>query len=114
MCNFTRLIINYLTFHRYWRLTDIEGNQFGHRVWCEIEVEAADQSSSMSASSMIFPVLNYDQRSVSARSNGTSVPVSLEIGKLQNEDNDSFCDPISPGSPFSELHSNRTLEIESQ
>ncbi|PKC63352.1 hypothetical protein RhiirA1_422790 [Rhizophagus irregularis] len=23
----------------YWRLTDSEGNQFGHKIWCDITVE---------------------------------------------------------------------------
>jgi len=40
----------------YWRLVDGEGNRFGSRVWCKIDVEAIDQYSSLSSSSMIFPV----------------------------------------------------------
>jgi len=78
----------------FWRLTDSEGNRFGHKVWCDITVEVVDQSSSMSSSSMIFPVLNYDRQSVSARTKNTSAPASStattlassEIGRLQNED----------------------------
>jgi len=68
-------------------LTDSDGNRFGHKVWCDITVEVDDQSSSMSSSSMIFPVLNYDQQSVSSRTSAPATTLaSLEIGKLQNED----------------------------
>ncbi|CAG8656232.1 7940_t:CDS:10, partial [Funneliformis mosseae] len=103
----------------FWRLTDKDGNRFGHRVWCDIDVEAVDQSTNMSASSMIFPVLNYDQQSVSAKSNDTSVPlssipatlVSSEILRLENDDDSLFRDPVSLGSSLSEL---RKLEIENQ
>lgn len=74
-------------------MTDSDGNRFGHKVWCDITVEVDDQSSSMSSSSMIFPVLNYDQQSVSSRTKDISAPASstatalasLEIGKPQNE-----------------------------
>jgi hypothetical protein len=84
-------------------LTDSEGNRFGHKVWCDITVEVDDQSSSMSSSSMIFPVLNYGQQSVSARNKDTSAPasstattfVSSEIGRPQNED-DLLHDRVSP------------------
>ena len=91
-------------------------------------MEVVDQSTNMSASSMIFPVLNYDQQSVSI-SNDTSVPVSSipttlassEIERLQNEDDDPFRDPVSPislTSSLTALKCNRKLEsrfeIESQ
>ncbi|CAG8647782.1 24334_t:CDS:10 [Dentiscutata erythropus] len=59
----------------FWRLTDNEGNLFGHKIWCEIKVEADDQSSSMS-SSMIFPVLNYDQKSTQSAASSVQSPVS--------------------------------------
>ncbi|RIA80248.1 hypothetical protein C1645_792940 [Glomus cerebriforme] len=109
----------------FWRLTDSEGNRFGHKVWCDITVEVVDQSSNMSSSSMIFPVLNYDQQSISARSNDTSVPVSLntntlassEIERLQNDD-DISRDQVSSVSSLTALKYNRKLEnrfeIESQ
>jgi len=58
----------------YWRLTDNEGNVFGHKIWCEINVEADDQSSSMS-SSMIFPVLNYDQKSTRSATSSVQSPI---------------------------------------
>ncbi|EXX66310.1 hypothetical protein RirG_125040 [Rhizophagus irregularis DAOM 197198w] len=97
----------------FWRLTDSDGNRFGHKVWCDITVEVDDQSSSMSSSSMIFPVLNYDQQSVSFRTKDTSAPVttfaSLEIGKLQNED-DSLHDQLAAYNKKSEIIS----ETESQ
>jgi len=107
-------------------LTDNEGNRFGHRVWCDITVEVIDQSSDMSASSMIFPVLNYDQQSVSAKSTDTSVPVSStpttlassEIERLQNEHDGLFRDQVSSGSSLAALKCNKKLEsnfeIESQ
>ncbi|RGB22858.1 hypothetical protein C1646_729705 [Rhizophagus diaphanus] len=97
----------------FWRLTDSDGNRFGHKVWCDITVEVDDQSSSMSSSSMIFPVLNYDQQSVSFRTKDTSAPVttlaSLEIGKLQNEE-DSLHDQLAAYNKKSEIIS----ETESQ
>jgi hypothetical protein len=43
----------------YWRLVDGEGNKFGHRLWCAINVE--DDDSNMTASSMIFPVMKNEQ-----------------------------------------------------
>nr|CAG8461547.1 4286_t:CDS:10 [Entrophospora candida] len=43
----------------YWRLVDGEGNKFGHRLWCSINVE--DDDSNMTASSMIFPVMKNEQ-----------------------------------------------------
>ncbi|CAG8432679.1 5661_t:CDS:10 [Diversispora eburnea] len=53
----------------YWCLDDGNGNKFGHRVWCDITVEAEDSTTAnMSASSMIFPVMNFDHKSVSAQS----------------------------------------------
>jgi hypothetical protein len=102
----------------FWRLTDNEGNRFGHKVWCDITVEVVDQSSSMSSSSMIFPVLNYDQQSVSARTKDTSAPASStassEIGRPQTED-DPLHDQVSPGSFTAYIRkSENTFETESQ
>ncbi|CAG8481049.1 10357_t:CDS:10 [Ambispora leptoticha] len=91
----------------YWRLTDGlgVGNRFGHRVWCDIIVEAADQQSSMS-SSMIFPILTYDQQSISidqlsvSESTTQSVPASIQtsvrtsdVERLVEADEDPFQDP---------------------
>ncbi|KAG9294152.1 hypothetical protein G9A89_021511 [Geosiphon pyriformis] len=93
----------------YWRLTDGEGRRFGHRVWCDIIVEIADQSSSMSSSSMIFPVLTLgrrsasaDQRSISMESTVPSIPAShqtsirtSDIERLVDPEEDPFKDPAS-------------------
>uniref|UniRef100_A0A1D1YF52 Next to BRCA1 gene 1 protein n=1 Tax=Anthurium amnicola TaxID=1678845 RepID=A0A1D1YF52_9ARAE len=102
----------------FWRLTDSEGNRFGHKVWCDITVEVIDQSSNMSSSSMIFPVLNYDQQSVSVRSKDTSFPISpVEITFASSEierpkNNDPLRDRASVGSSLA-AH-NKKFEIESQ
>ncbi|KAH7104897.1 hypothetical protein BKA62DRAFT_691031 [Auriculariales sp. MPI-PUGE-AT-0066] len=42
----------------FWRLSDGEGNFFGHRVWCDIvvtEPESSDSDDSLAASSVIMP-----------------------------------------------------------
>ncbi|CAG8525508.1 3650_t:CDS:10 [Paraglomus brasilianum] len=74
----------------YWRLVDGEGNRFGYRVWCEINVEAIDQYSSLSSSSMIFPVLDNPVSDISSsRSSMTSVDTGLHTSDVENtEDSD--------------------------
>jgi len=82
----------------YWRLMDPEGNRFGHVVWCDIIVEAADNLESSMSSSMIFPVINYQK---SNRSDGQSIPVSAPTVTHSTEtdnvdhDEDPFQDPPS-------------------
>ncbi|RHZ77387.1 hypothetical protein Glove_180g23 [Diversispora epigaea] len=98
----------------YWCLDDGYGNKFGHRVWCDITVEAEDSTSNMSASSMIFPVLNYDQKSVSTRSEQTSSSISRsiassEIDRIKTEiPIDTREEPVSPTSTIADFLSNRT------
>jgi hypothetical protein len=48
-------------------LVDGEGNKFGHRLWCSINVE--DDDSNMTASSMIFPVMKNEQVPVQQEDN---------------------------------------------
>ncbi|CAG8645191.1 18702_t:CDS:10, partial [Acaulospora morrowiae] len=102
----------------HWRLTDGQGNGFGDQVWCEIIVESDEQSSNMSSSSMIFPVLTYEQRSVSEQSNSasaqlSSIPNSIdssEVNRVQT-DEDPFQDPVSPASTVAEFVKDQ-MEIE--
>ncbi|CAG8817696.1 23857_t:CDS:2, partial [Racocetra persica] len=75
----------------FWHLTDNEGNVFGHKIWCEINVEADDQSSSMS-SSMIFPVLNYDQKLSQSASGSVQSPVST----AEDDDNAPLQNLVKP------------------
>ncbi|CAG8549603.1 16490_t:CDS:10 [Acaulospora morrowiae] len=103
----------------HWRLTDGQGNVFGDQVWCEIIVESDEQSSNMSSSSMIFPVLTYEQKSVSEQSNSasaqlSSIPNSIdssEVNRVQNDEDDPFQDPVSPASTVAELVKDQ-MEIE--
>ncbi|CAG8556058.1 14989_t:CDS:2 [Racocetra fulgida] len=76
---------------KYTSLTDNEGNVFGHKIWCEINVEADDQSSSMS-SSMIFPVLNYDQKLSQSASGSIQSPVST----AEDDDNAPLQNLVKP------------------
>ncbi|CAG8610184.1 7813_t:CDS:2 [Cetraspora pellucida] len=78
----------------YWSLTDDEGNVFGHKIWCEIIVEADDQSSSMS-SSMIFPVLNYDQKLAQSTSGSIQSPVSTAEDNNDNVPLQNFVKPTT-------------------
>ncbi|CAG8451030.1 2436_t:CDS:2, partial [Acaulospora colombiana] len=101
-----------------WCLTDGQGNSFGHHVWCDIIVENDEQSSNMSSSSMIFPVLNYDQKPKFVQPNSVSEQLSSisnsvafsEVNQLQNEE-DPFQDSISPDLAVTEFVRNQA-EVE--
>ncbi|GES88552.1 ZZ type zinc finger domain-containing protein [Rhizophagus clarus] len=79
----------------FWRLTDSEGNRFGHKVWCDItqSVSASTKDVSVPASSTV------------------TTSASSEIGRPQNE-NDLLHDRISPETLARK--SEITFETESQ
>ncbi|CAG8585045.1 5344_t:CDS:10 [Paraglomus occultum] len=118
----------------YWRLVDGEGNRFGYRLWCEIFVEAIDQYSSLSSSSMIFPVLgnpvlgNPVSETSSLQSSMTSIDSGLRTSDVEHtevehfdddeedvEDDDLFHGPEIDISPAAGQDSDAdSTEIESQ
>lgn len=74
---------NYIS---YWRLTGPDGNKFGHRLWCDVHVEAPapvvkkeiKEEAAQEGSQMIFPKLEKESPT-------TSVHQEAPITKSQSE-----------------------------
>jgi len=74
----------------YWRLNDGAGDFIGPRVVCQIVVQAADETSSLASSSVIFPVLTQTVAS--------SMPASMYQSDIDDLDVDTpapFREPAS-------------------
>ncbi|OTB06986.1 hypothetical protein M426DRAFT_9066 [Hypoxylon sp. CI-4A] len=96
----------------YWRLTTPDGNKFGHKLWCDVtveaprpkqeEVESVSPAPKMGESQMIIPKLEHESPSASMHENAQSeVEVETESETLaltqsvrngDEEDDDEFED----------------------
>jgi len=75
-------------FISYWRLTSSDGNKFGHRLWCDVNVEApapvineepkevVEPKVEPEGSQMIFPTLEKESPAASIHEPETSVPTA--------------------------------------
>jgi next-to-BRCA1 protein 1 len=96
----------------YWRLTDPEGNRFGHRLWCDITVEVPalapvvkeepmelaasttqkeaevvkEEIPSESSSQMIFPKLEKESPTASVHQAATEMPAPVTEETLEAEE----------------------------
>ncbi|KAG8917047.1 hypothetical protein FRC02_003391 [Tulasnella sp. 418] len=106
-------------FASYWRLKDGQGKIFGHRMWCDITVEASDSSSeasrsnpSLNSSSVIMPatltIVPPTENTIEAASNAAAVPPSPTISSVPTE-----LEYNTPSSSSSEISYDDDVESDS-
>jgi next-to-BRCA1 protein 1 len=80
-------------FISYWRLTGADGNKFGHRLWCDVNVkeptpvvkEEPKKEAEVERSQMIFPTLEKE-------SPATSIHEETQVAEPEAEEEDEFED----------------------
>jgi next-to-BRCA1 protein 1 len=82
-------------FISYWRLTGPDGNKFGHRLWCDVNVqepapivkeEPEEAKFEAESSQMIFPKLEKESPSTSIHEEVPAAPAPVEDNAEEFED----------------------------